>query len=187
MDIITKDTACFFTQQLFLIGTHNEDASANFAPISWISYTGGPPCCLVISINGRDHKKRTALNFERTGLLSATVVTPDLLPFAEQHHRATHTAGTQVNPAIIRGKLLDVPLLDQAVWSYECELFRSVVIGDCTTYYAAIKQINIRKDLQDLPFIDLRTVNPIIYSPMHYFTVGDHLGAIGDFAEHKEE
>jgi len=38
MEMIKNNTPCFFTQQVFLIGTYNEDRNERFAPISWISY-----------------------------------------------------------------------------------------------------------------------------------------------------
>lgn len=182
MEPITTDTPCFFTQQLFLIGTQNADGSPHFAPISWISFTGGPPCCLVISIDGNTRKKQTALNIERTGLLSATVVTADMLPYVEQHNDATMRQGANAAWDVLPGNTLDVPLLRDAVWSYECEVIQTVPIGGCTTYFAAFRQVNVRQDIQALDFIDLRKVDPVIYAPWHYFTVGRHLGQIGDFA-----
>ncbi len=51
MGPVTANAACFFTQQVFLIGTYDTDGSPHFAPISWISYTAGPPACLVISMS----------------------------------------------------------------------------------------------------------------------------------------
>ena len=183
MEKITKDSGCFFTQQLFLIGTTNEDGSANFAPISWVSFTWGPPCCLVISINGTTRKKQTTQNIERTKVLSATVVTPDLLAFAEQHNRATQREGITLPQEFERGKVLDVPLIKGAKWSYECEVIQTVRIGGCDTHFAAFRQVNVRADVQALPFFDLREINPVVYSPGNYFTVGEHLGEIGDYAK----
>ncbi|HML47937.1 MAG TPA: flavin reductase [Clostridia bacterium] len=185
MKPITPETACFFTQQVFLIGTRDEDGSAHFAPISWISFTWGPPCCLVVSINGRSRKKQTTRNIERTGRLSATIVTPDLLPFAEQNNKATQREGLLLPQEIEPGKVLDVPLLKGAAFSYECEVIQSIPVGECVTFFAAYKHVNVREDVQDLDFFDLRAINPVIYSPNHYFTVGDHLGQIGDFADHR--
>lgn len=182
MELVTVENAGFFTQQLFLIGTRNEDGTSDFAPISWVSYTAGPPSCLVISISGQKRKKQTSQNIERTRQLSATIVTPDLLPFAEQHNRATQR--DIVMPHIIEpGRKLDVPLIQGAAWSYECELIEAVQIGQCDTYFAAFRQINVREDIQNLDFYDLRAINPVIYSPEHYFTVGDHRGEIGDYAK----
>lgn len=181
MNAIRNDSACFFTQQLFLIGTYNEDGSPNFAPISWVSFTWGPPACLIISISGKVRKKRTAQNIERTGLVSATVVTPDLLPFVEQHNRSTRRAGVVIEHEVEPGKALKVPLLKGAKWSYECEIIQSVQIGACDTYFAAFKSVNVREDVQKLGFIDLREINPVVYSPNNYFLIGEHLGEIGDF------
>ena len=183
MEIITKENAGFFTQQLFLIGTYNEDGTPNFAPISWVSFTWGPPSCLVISINGRTRRKQTVVNIERTGLLSATVVTPDLLPFAEQHNRGTQREGILIPQEFEAGKVLNVPLLKGAKWAYECEVIQTVSIGNCDTYFAEFKHINVREDVQRLGFYDLREINPVIYSPNNYFTVGEHLGEIGDYAK----
>jgi flavin reductase (DIM6/NTAB) family NADH-FMN oxidoreductase RutF len=184
MEAINERSACFFTQQLFLIGTYNADGRANFAPISWISYTAGPPCCLVISVYGGERKKQTALNIERTGCLSATVVTPDLLPFAERHNLSSRREDVVFHSSqvVTPGRVLEVPLLEGAKWSYECEVIQSVRIGVCDTYFAAFKRVNVLGDIQALDFIDLRAINPVVYSPDHYFTVGEHLGKIGDYS-----
>ncbi len=183
MNPITKDTACFFTQQLFLLGTYNEDKSAHFAPYSWISFTCGSPCCLVISISGAKRKKQTVQNIERTGLLSATIVTQDLLPFVEQQNKSTRKDGISLPQDYECGKVLDVPLLKGAVWSYECTVINTVRIGDCDTFFAAYEQINVKKEIQQLDFLDLREIDPVIYSDGHYFTVGDHIGQIGDYSK----
>ena len=183
MEPITKDSACFFTQQLFLIGTYNEDGSVNFAPISWISFTWGPPCCLVISINGKTRKKQTSMNIERTGLLSATIVTPDLLPFVEQHNKSTERNEKSLLNEVEQGTILNVPLLKEAKWSYECEVIKSVKIGGCDTYFAEFKHVNVHKDIEKLDFIDLREINPVLYAPDSYFTVGEYIGNIGDYSK----
>lgn len=182
MDKIQNNTPCFFTQQVFLIGTYNEDSTENFAPISWISYTWGEPSCLVISINGT---KKTKSNIARTGLLSAIIVTPDMLPLIEQFNRSTYYKELfeSLNYKVEKGYELNVPLLADSKFSYECEVIKTVLIGTTHTYFAQIKNINISDDVKSLDFFDLRDINPVIYSPMNYFTVGKHLGKIGDFSK----
>jgi flavin reductase (DIM6/NTAB) family NADH-FMN oxidoreductase RutF len=182
MEKIKNNTPCFFTQQVFIIGTYNEDKGENFAPISWISYTYGEPSCLVISIGGN---KKTKENIARTGLLSATIVTPDMLPLVEQFNRATYKQELKdrLEYSIKNGKVLEVPLLDGAKFSYECQVIKTVEIGTTHTYFAEIKNVNASNEVQQLDFLDLRKINPVIYSPMNYFTVGEHLGQIGDFSK----
>ena len=116
---------CFFTQQVFMIGTNNEDGSENFAPISWISFTCGEPNCLVISMGG---KKQTKINIERDSILSATVLTPDLLTFAEacNSYTSNDTLQKEARPEFERGRVLDVPLIKDAKWSYECKILKTV-------------------------------------------------------------
>lgn len=177
-----NNTPCFFTQQVFLIGTYNEDGSDNFAPISWISYTNGEPSCLIISIKGI---KNTPLNIERTGLLSAAIVTPEWLPLIEQFNDATYSRALFENMHydVVKGNVLNVPLLADSKFSYECEVIQTVKLGETATYFAQIKNINMSEEIKALEFFDLRVINPLIYSPMNYFTVGEHLGRIGDFSK----
>jgi len=183
MQIITENSACFFTQQVFLIGTYDADGATHFAPYSWISFSGGPPKCLVLSINGAERKKGTAQNIERDGVFSATVVTPDLLPFAEQHNMATRGIVMPPSHAMEAGKVLNVPLLAGVKWSYECEVIEHMLIGSTDTYFGALRHVSVREDIATMEFIDLREINPVIYSPGNYFAVGQHIGKIGDFAE----
>ena len=178
----TNDSGSFFTQQLFLIGTYNEDGKENFAPISWVSYTWGQPSCLIISMHG---DKQTKRNFERTKQLSATVVTPDLMRFMETCGSKLHKRRfyDKEKVPISKGNVLDVPLIANSKWSFECELLRSVQIGTTTTYFAEIKNINANDEVLKLAYFDLRKINPVVYSPDNYFTIGEHLGRMGEFSE----
>jgi flavin reductase (DIM6/NTAB) family NADH-FMN oxidoreductase RutF len=115
--------------------------------------------------------------------LSATVVTPDLLPFAEQHNRATRREGAETALAFEHGRMLNVPLIAGAKWSYECKVFKAVPVGDCITFFSDFRHVNVRADVQALDFYNLRAINPVIYSPFNYFTVGEHIGAIGDYSK----
>ncbi len=182
MEKPNNNSPCFFTQQLFLIGTYNEDGSENFAPISWVSYTWGEPSCLIISMHGQ---KKTAENFERTLQLSATVVTPELMTFAEVcgSHENKERFFHKVKPRFARGEKLDVPLIEDSKWSFECRLNQSVKIGEVTTYFAEVVNINVAEEVLKLDFVDLRKINPVLYSPMNYFTIGGHLGRMGEFSQ----
>lgn len=68
-------------------------------------------------------------------------------------------------------------------WSYECKIINTVQLGETHTYFAEIKNINVSADIQKLDFIDLKEINPVVYSPNNYFTIGEHLGEIGDYSK----
>ena len=69
-------------QPSFIIGTNNEDGSANFTPITWVSVTHeeGDGYLLVISMSG---SKMTKQNVLRTGIFSANLVSTDMLPLMD--------------------------------------------------------------------------------------------------------
>ncbi len=171
-------------QPAFIIGTNNEDGSSNFAPITWVSVTceGGSDYLLVISMYGT---KITKQNVIRTGLLSANLVSADMLPLMDYFgtHSAKDGKKDDAIYSVSRGAALDVPVLDESPWVYECEVTQSVVIGASATFFCRIKNIQIDESLQvsDSFHIDLTKLNPVVYSGM-YHSIGKLLGEIGDFA-----
>lgn len=172
----------FFTQQVMLIGTYDPDGKERFCPISWVSYTWGPPPCLVVSIWST---KRTKDNIVRTGLFSATVLTQDLLPLSEQFNRGTYKKELfdNLQYTVVKGKTLDVPLLENAKYTFECKVISTTEIGETMTLFGEIMHINIAEEIANMDFFDLRKIRPVIYSPDNYFAVGEHLGKIGDFSQ----
>ncbi len=172
-------------QPAFIIGTNNEDGSANFAPITWVSVTHeeGDGYLLVVSMFGT---KMTKQNVLRTGLFSANLVSTDMLPlmdyFGSRHAADGRKEG--VAYAFSRGAVLDVPVLDDSRWVYECEVKKAVETGDSTTFFCRI--VNIQMDermvCRDTFDVDLQALDPVIYSGK-YHSIGKLLGDIGDFLQ----
>ena len=171
-------------QPSFIIGTSNEDGSDNFAPITWVSVTHeeGDGYLLVISMFGT---KRTKQNVLRTGLFSANLVSKNMLPlmdyFGSKH--AKNGKKNDITYGVSRGKVLDVPTLDESPWVYECEVAKTVETGDSTTFFCYIRNIQMdeRLNCKDTFDVDLTVLDPVIYSGK-YHSLGKMLGNIGDFA-----
>ena len=172
-------------QPAFIIGTNNEDGTYNFAPITWVSITNEKDndYLLTISMFGT---KRTKQNVIRTGILSVNLVSTDMLElmdyFGTHHAKDGKKDGISYN--VCRGDVVDVPILDASRWVYECEVVQSVEIGDSTTFFCRIKNIQIDEQLEcEGTFdINLTKLEPVIYSGM-YHSIGKLLGKIGDFNE----
>ena len=83
---------------------------------------------------------------------------------------------------VSRGKALDVPVLDQSRWVYECEVASKIATGDSTTFFCRIRNIQMDERLTCAdPFdVDLTVLDPVIYSGK-YHSLGRLLGSIGDF------
>ncbi len=172
-------------QPSFLIGTTNEDGSPDFAPITWVSVTHeeGDGYLLVISMFGA---KMTKQNVLRTGLFSANLVSTDMLPLMDYFGSRSARNGKkdQIPYGFSRGEVLDIPVLDDSRWVYECEVERQVETGDSTTFFCRIRNIQMDERLtcRDLFDVDLTELDPVIYSGK-YHSIGKMLGEIGDFLE----
>lgn len=183
---LTVEDASFFMQQLHLIGTGNPDGSARFVPISWLSYTWGPPRCLVVSMFG---SKQTKENIARTGLLSAAVVTRDLLPLADRFggDRKSPELVAEMEGLAVPGKVLKVPVLWDAKFSYECQVLRTVKLGKTHTYFAEIKGVSARNPevVEAGDYLDALKLDPVVYTDFHYFALGEDLGPMGAYQSFK--
>ena len=170
-------------QPAFIIGTNNEDGTANFAPITWISVTQEKDdgYMLVISMFG---SKRTKQNVLRTGVFSANLVSVDMLPlmdyFGSRHASDVPKDGVMYEAG--RGEVLDVPVLEQSRWIYECEVARIVETGNSTSFFSPVRNIQMdeRLSCRDPFDVDLTVLDPVIYSGK-YHSLGKLLGDIGDF------
>ena len=170
-------------QPAFIIGTNNEDGTANFAPITWVSVTHeeGDGYLMVISMFGT---KMTKKNVLRTGIFSANLVSTDMLPlmdyFGSKH--AKDGAKNDMSYKVSRGEIVDVPVLDESRFVYECEVERTVETGDSTTFFCRIRNIQMDERLvcEDIFDVDLTVLDPVIYSGK-YHSIGKMLGNIGDF------
>ena len=170
-------------QPSFIIGTNNEDGTANFAPITWVSVTheAGDGYMLVISMSGA---KMTKQNVLRTRMFSANLVSTDMLTlmdyFGSRH--ASDGAKDGLEYRVSRGEVLDVPVLDQSRWVYECEVSKTVETGDSITFFCPIRNIQMDERLvcKDTFDVDLTVLDPVIYSGK-YHSISEALGSIGDF------
>ncbi|MBQ3761361.1 MAG: flavin reductase family protein [Clostridia bacterium] len=170
-------------QPSFIVGTNNEDGTPDFAPITWISvtYEEKEGYLLVISMYGT---KMTKQNVLRTGVFSANLVSTDMLPlmdyFGSRHAKDGKKDG--IPYGFSRGAVLDVPVLDDSRWVYECEVFKSLQTGDSTTFFCRIRNVQMDERLtcRDAFDVDLTLLDPVIYSG-RYHSVGKALGRIGDY------
>ena len=176
-------------QPAFIIGTNNEDGSCNFAPITWVSVTceHGSDYLLIVSMFGTKVTKR---NVRRTGVLSANLVSTGMLGLMDYFGTRSAKDGKKEDLpyGVSRGEVVDVPVLDESPWVYECEVAKEVGTGDSTTFFCRIRNIQVDEAVEftDSFDIDLTKLDPVIYSGM-YHNVGKVLGRIGDFAPLKEE
>ena len=172
-------------QPAFIIGTTNEDGTSNFAPITWVSVAceKDDDFLLVISMYG---SKRTKENVRRTGLLSANLVSTDMLQLMDYFGTRSAKDGAKdaLPYAVGTGAVLDVPVLEASRWVYECEVVQSVETGESTTFFCRIRNVQMDEQLEcsDLFDVDLTKLDPVIYSGM-YHSIGRLLGKIGDFAK----
>lgn len=87
------------------------------------------------------------------------------------------------------GKCLEVPIIEQCHWAYECEVSKIIELDGAHLFLAEIKNIQIDKkyETMDLKKIDLTQLKPAIYAPYNYFSIGKKLGEMGEWEQYIEK
>ena len=181
--ISTDKKTSLIVQPTFLIGTYNEDDSPNFAPITWICEAYNTDHDIFVA--NMYGKKQTKINIARTGLLSANLVSCDMLELLDFF--GAHTGLEAKKDALpydwSDGEKVHAPTLDVSRFVYELEVERTIEICENTTqYHCGIRNAQWIEPPEREPdrFINLMPYDPVIYSGA-YHSLKECLGTIGDF------
>ncbi|MCL2202802.1 MAG: flavin reductase family protein [Defluviitaleaceae bacterium] len=172
-------------QPAFLIGTYNEDGSPNFAPITWVSSSwDGETPLMVISMNGT---KKTKENIARTKLLSANMVSVDMLELLDYFGKTSGLDGVKRDMPYEYedGHVLRVPTLNVSRRLFECEVVGTYETSDTITYFCRSRN---RQQIEGLDgsYKDMALLEPLVYSG-RYYKLGDFLGEMGAFYSKGEQ
>jgi flavin reductase (DIM6/NTAB) family NADH-FMN oxidoreductase RutF len=122
---------------------------------------------------------------EKNRMFSVNLVTTEMMDisdyFGTQSGYSTDKCEV-ANVCYSKGETLNVPVIDKSPWVYECELYKSIVIGEGTIYIGEIKNILVDEKIPDIAYgkIDMINVDPLIYSPGGYYSLGNKVGNVGD-------
>ena len=174
----------FSPQPMYIIGTKNEDGTPNFCIITWLGFSFVNCPHLMMTVGG---SKLTKTNIIREKKFSANLITEDNLWLADYFGNTNGEDGLKnsVQYRYQQGKLIDVPIIDECHWAYECKVTRIIELSGAHLFLAEIKNIQIDKEYEnmDMKKIDLTKIRPAVYAPYNYFSIGDKLGEMGDWKQ----
>ncbi|HWP80445.1 MAG TPA: flavin reductase family protein [Candidatus Acidoferrum sp.] len=171
----------FFPQPSYLIGTFKDDSTPDFALITFITFCSVNPPMLMFASRG---KKLTRELVEKNEIFSANLVTAKMMYMADYFGS---TSGYEKNKCkeigarYANGQVLNVPILEESPWVYECVLTDLKSTGDGFIYIGEIKNILADDKIMDTSYgkIDMLSVDPLIYAPGHYYRLSSHIGSVG--------
>jgi flavin reductase (DIM6/NTAB) family NADH-FMN oxidoreductase RutF len=171
----------FLPQPVYLIGTYKEDGNPNFALITWITFCSVNPPMMMFASRG---KKLTRELVERNGMFSANLVTTNMMFMADYFG---NTSGYEKNKCediqveYSKGGVLNVPVLKESSWVYECSLVDVIAKGGGYIYIGEIKNIMVDEAINDTGYgkIDLTNLDPLIYAPGQYYRISGSIGNVG--------
>jgi flavin reductase (DIM6/NTAB) family NADH-FMN oxidoreductase RutF len=179
----------FFPQPVYLIGAYKDDGNPNFASITWITFCSVNPPMMMFASRG---KKLTRELVEKNRMFSANLVTTGMMFMADYFG---NTSGYEKNKCediqvdYSGGNILNVPILKESPWVYECSLVDIIAKGGGYIYIGEIRNIIVDEAIEDTGYgkINLTNLNPLIYAPGQYYKVSESIGTVGYSKKIKNE
>lgn len=127
-------------QALYVYGTNKEDGTPNFGLFSWLSGYFDSEMGVMACIGG---DKLTKDRINATKIFSASLVTEELLPFADYFGITDGYNESKMNvPVDIgRGQVLDVPILAKSPWVYELEVKQLIELDGGEIFLCKIRNV----------------------------------------------
>lgn len=172
----------FFPQPAYVIGAFRDDGEPNFTLITWITFCSVSPPTVMFASRG---EKMTPTLVVKTRAFSANLVTTGMVQMADYFgntsgYQTSKCADTGV--AWSRGSVLDVPVLDDSPWVFECALVNTVHQSGSRVFFGEVKNILIDHRVPDPTYgkVDMGLLDPVVYAPVHYYAVGHRVATVGD-------
>jgi flavin reductase (DIM6/NTAB) family NADH-FMN oxidoreductase RutF len=180
-----KPDMVFSPQPMYIIGTKNENGTPDFCIITWLGFTYDQTPHIMMTIGG---SKQTKTNILRDKKFSANMITEDNLWLADYfgNTRGENKVKNQISYTCKWGNSVDVPIIDECPWVYECEVTRVLELEGSHLFLAEIKNIQIDEKFKTMNMekIDLTELKPAIYAPYNYFSIGKKLGEMGEWEKY---
>lgn len=178
----------FCPQPMYIVGTYNKDGQPNFSIVTRIGFAWNGCPHIMCSIDGT---KKTKENIQRTGVFSANLVSTDMLWLAD-YFGSTHGSDgikDEMKFLFAKGSVLNVPVLDSSKWVFECKVDKTIELIDSHIFISKIENIQVAEQFKDidLRMIDLSKLDPVLYAPFNYFSLGAKIGNCGDWIKYTSD
>ena len=177
-----------YPSALFLYGTNKEDGSPNFGLFTWIAGCWNGEYSMMACIGEPKLTKDRILAEKR---FSANLVNEKLLPLADYcGNNSGHSPSKMDIPLNVgRGKVLDVPVLNDSPYVLELEVTREIPLADESIILICKVHNTIKpKELESMTSIEecLTFAQPIVSVEQEYFAMQPvSKGKWGDWKEFK--
>lgn len=180
---LSEPSNAYCPQTFYTYGTYKEDGTPNFGLFCWLSYCWDGELGIMACIGG---EKLTKDRIRATGVFSANLVSEELLPLANYfgNREGYDPAKMRIDAAISKGRILDVPVLDQSPWVFELEVKKTVALqgGDifiCTIRNTLVEEKLVHGGMGDRGPVPIHMAKPVIgWGGGTYFGVGEMLGDV---------
>lgn len=175
----------FCPQPLYIIGTRNEDGTPNFCALSWVTFAWNGCQTVVLSIG---EPKVTRTNILREQAFVAHQVGRESVWLADYFGSTSAAKGlkTQMPYGYTWARSVPAPVLDESAWAFECRVTGSVELDGGILILGQVENIQVAAEfaVMDMEHVDLKALDPVIYAPSNYWSVGTYLGNMGEWRQH---
>lgn len=164
---------------VWVIGTYNEDGSANVMTAAWGGICCSKPPCLAVSLR---EATQTHGNILRNKCFTVNIVTEQFITEADYFGISTGKNTDKfadTGLSVEKSNLVNAPMIKEFPLNLECRLKDVVEVGLHTQFIGEIIDVKAMEAIlgeQDVPDVDL--LRPVVFSPVvrKYHLLGETIG-----------
>ncbi len=169
-----------FPMPALLVGTHNEDGTANAMTAAWAAVCCHKPVCVGVAVRDNRH---TFTNITRTKAFTLNV--PNTSQVTEVDYLGIVSGAKEPDKLAIagieatKGSVVDAPVLVSCPVNLECKLVDQVKIGTHTWFVGEVLESHVDESLvTENGIVDVDALDPLIYatSKGEYRSIGKPVG-----------
>jgi flavin reductase (DIM6/NTAB) family NADH-FMN oxidoreductase RutF len=169
-----------FPMPAVLIGTYNDDGTANAMTAAWAAACCHSPPCLGVAVRSNrltfsNIRKRGAftINIPRATLAKQV----DYLGIVSGSHQPDKLE--RINMGTTSGAIVDAPIIDVCPVNVECRLYKSLELGTHTWFVGEVMEVQADGELvRGDGKIDVPSLDPLVYATSvgEYWSMGVSIG-----------
>lgn len=151
--------------------------------VSWTGIASSNPFRLYISVQPT---RNSFPYIKESGEFTVNIPDESLLTIVD--YCGTHS-GRDVDKFAVchltpeQGKYISAPMIAECPVSIECRVYQSIDLGSHEMFIADILATHIAPEAMNGIKFDFAKVRPIAYANSNYYTLGGHLGKLGQFKD----
>ena len=175
-----QPSAILFPTPVTIITAFDENSNPQGFLNTWIMNSSKNPPTIAIITRRERHTFKSIINKQAFGVNLINEELAEVADFFGQVSGRDIDKFKKFNLTVTKGKLLNVPIIQECPINFECKLIQQIDIADTVMLIGEVKKGYLSKDiLNDNGYPNIHLMKSLLHGLTHYVSISDDIAPIG--------